>query len=54
MSRFGGRRCLSTLELATSTTEAKGVFLWEISPGVLLLDLVAEGGFVLWSLQLLL
>ena len=54
ISRFGGGRCLSILELATSTIEAKGVFLCKVSPGVLLLDLAAEGAFVLWNLQLLL
>ena len=51
--RFGGGRSLSTLELASSTIEAKGVFLCEVSPGVRLLDLAAECTFVLWSLQLL-
>ena len=54
IGRFCGGRCLSTLELAISTIEAKGVFLCKVSPGVLLLDLAAEGAFVLWNLQLLL
>ena len=54
MIRFGSGRCSSTLELATSTIEAEGVFLCEVSPGVLLLDLAAEVAFVLWSLQVLL
>ena len=51
--RFGGGRSLSTLKLASSTIEAKGVFLCEVLLGVLLLDLAAEGTFVLWNLQLL-
>ena len=47
ITRFSSGRCLSTLELAISTIEAEGVFLCEVSPGVLLLDLAAEGAFVL-------
>ena len=54
ITRFGSGGCPSTLELATSTIGAEGVFLCEVSPGVLWLDLAAEGAFVLWSLQLLL
>ena len=52
--RFGSGRCSSTLELATSTIDAEGMFLCEVSPGILLLDLAAEVAFVLWGLQVLL
>ena len=52
-ARFGSGRCPSTLELATSTIRAEGVFLYEVSAGVLLPDMAVEGAFVFWSIQLL-
>ena len=54
MTGFSNGRCFCTLELATSTIEAIGVFLYKVSPGVLYLDLAAEGAQVLISLQILL
>ena len=53
-TRFGSGRCPSTLELATSSIRAEGMFLYEVSPGVLLLDMAADGAFVFWSIQPLL
>ena len=35
ITRFSSGRCSSTLELVISTIEAEGVFLCEVSPGVL-------------------
>ena len=52
-TRFGSGRCPSTLELATSTIRAEGVFLHKVSLRVLLLDMAVEGTFVFWSIQLL-
>ena len=57
IARFGSRRCFCTLELATSTIEAEGVFLCgsvtRARSHLQFQDLVVKGVFVLWSLQLL-